>query len=101
MKLSQHVCDNCKKPLNGHFQGNEVRRDYMMFKGQFGIEIWNETFKTHEWFWLTKDMTQEVAFCDISCLGGFIEKKRKEHNDWMQTRIRNGEDPYNQQQRRR
>lgn len=99
MKLSQHICDNCKKPLDGIFKGEEIKRDYMMFKGQFGIEIWNEEFKTYEWFWLTKALHHEVTFCDLKCLEEFIAKKRQDHDEWMQVRIRSGEDPYNQARR--
>lgn len=95
MKLNQHICDNCKKPVNGFDQENiPIQKDFIMFKGQMAIEMWNDDLDNHEWFWVTKGMAHEVCFCDLKCLSEYIEKRRGEYKSKVTEKIRNGEDPY-------
>lgn len=99
-KLTQHVCDMCGELLNGRYGKTDVAKPYISILGKVSLQ--NQDIPgDYNYIFLTAKEEIDYKFCNINCLGDWIEMKRTRYLNTRQSRLREEADfearnPYRQ-----
>lgn len=69
MRGATTTCDNCGTPLYGKQGTHWIGEEHLSFKGVFTVQMPEHS----DYCYVSKDPYSEHHFCNIKCLGEFIQ----------------------------
>jgi hypothetical protein len=74
----QYVCDLCGTTLSGYEKAAQVKRRYIVIRGNVSVEFWDKKTDRRGYFFVSYDRNGQLCFCDSECFNNFIDMREKE-----------------------
>lgn len=75
MEVNQQLCDGCGELLTGIKGITKVYREFIRFKGSMQLGEVDKQTRWREHYYLTPHGEVELTFCNLDCVGIYVDHK--------------------------
>ncbi len=90
MRIENYLCDMCGNVLMGRKGTAEVKRRFLTISGQVTVDDWDVDLERRTYFHVTPSKFATMTFCDMECLGSYMEMRESIWKNKRMQLIREG-----------